>query len=119
LQNLLGATVKPEPLRWLRAQVGQDVRLLAVEDVSFFQATDKYTNAATRNGDFLLRTPLKELVTQLDPALFWQVHRGTLVNVRQIKAARRDLLGRLGLTLRDRPETLAVSRSYAHLFRQM
>lgn len=119
LQNLLGATVKPEPLRWLRAQVGQDVRLLAVEDVCFFQATDKYTNAATRNGDFLLRTPLKELVTQLDPALFWQVHRGTLVNVRQIKAAKRDLLGRLGLTLRDRPETLAVSRSYAHLFRQM
>jgi len=119
LHGLLGATVKPEPLRWLRAQVGQDVRLLAVEDVCFFQATDKYTNAATRNGDFLLRTPLKELVTQLDPALFWQVHRGTLINVGQIKAARRDLLGRLGLTLRDRPETLAVSRSYAHLFRQM
>jgi DNA-binding LytR/AlgR family response regulator len=119
LQGLLGTSVKPEPLRWLRAQVGQDVRLLAVEDVCFFQATDKYTNAATRNGDFLLRTPLKELVAQLDPALFWQVHRGTLVNVRQIKAAKRDLLGRLGLTLRDRPETLAVSRSYAHLFRQM
>ncbi len=119
LQSLLGASVKPEPLRWLRAQVGQDVRLIAVEDVCFFQATDKYTNAATRNGDFLLRTPLKELATQLDPELFWQVHRGTLVNVRQIKAARRDLLGRLGLTLRDRPETLAVSRSYAHLFRQM
>jgi len=119
LQSLLGASVKPEPLRWLRAQVGQDVRLIAVEDVCFFQATDKYSNAATRDGDFLLRTPLKELITQLDPELFWQVHRGTLVNVRQIKAARRDLLGRLGLTLRDRPETLVVSRSYAHLFRQM
>jgi DNA-binding LytR/AlgR family response regulator len=119
LQGLLGARNKPESLRWLRAQVGQDVRLLAVEDVCFFQATDKYTNAATRTGDFLLRTSLKELATQLDPELFWQVHRGTLVNVRQIKAARRDLLGRLGLTLRDRREILTVSRSYAHLFRQM
>jgi DNA-binding LytR/AlgR family response regulator len=119
LQGLLGASGKPEPLRWLRAQVGLDVRLIAVEDVCFFQATDKYTSAVTRDGEFLLRTPLKELVTQLDAALFWQVHRGTLVNVHQIKAAKRDLLGRFAITLRDRPETLAVSRSYAHLFRQM
>lgn len=119
LQGLLGASGKQEPLRWLRAQVGHDVRLIAVNDVCFFQATDKYTSAVTRDGEFLLRTPLKELTTQLDPALFWQVHRGTLVNVHQIKAAKRDLLGRLSLTLRDRPETLAVSRSCAHLFRQM
>jgi DNA-binding LytR/AlgR family response regulator len=119
LQGLLGTSGRPEPLRWLRAQVGQDVRLIAVEDVCFFQATDKYTSAVTRDGEFLLRTPLKELVTQLDAALFWQVHRGTLVNVHQIKAAKRDLLGRFAITLRDRPETLAVSRSYAHLFRQM
>jgi DNA-binding LytR/AlgR family response regulator len=119
LQNLLTAPGKPEPLRWLRAQVGQDVRLIAVDDVCFFQATDKYTSAVTREAEFLLRTPLKELALQLDPEQFWQVHRGTLVNVQQIKAAKRDLLGRLTLTLRDRPETLPVSRSYAHLFRQM
>jgi len=125
LQSLLGAVAnsakvaKAEPLRWLRAQVGQDIRLIAVTDVCFFQATDKYTNVSTLDGDFLLRTSLKELATQLDPDLFWQVHRGTLVNVHQIKAAKRDLLGRLTLTLRDRPEALAVSRSYAHLFRQM
>jgi len=128
LQSLLGAVAnsakaakasKAEPLRWLRAQVGQDIRLIAVTDVCFFQATDKYTNVATMDGDYLLRTSLKELATQLDPDLFWQVHRGTLVNVHQIKAAKRDLLGRLALTLRDRPEALAVSRSYAHLFRQM
>ncbi len=119
LQNLLGTAAKPEPLRWLRAQVGQDIRLIAVADVCFFQATDKYTSVVTRDGEFLLRTPLKELAAQLDPELFWQIHRGTLVNAQQIKAARRDLLGRFALTLRDRPETLAVSRSYAHLFRQM
>ena len=119
LQNLLGSPAKPEPLRWLRAQVGQDIRLIAVADVCFFQATDKYTSAVTRDGEFLLRTPLKELAAQLDPELFWQIHRSTLVNVQQIKAAKRDLLGRFALTLRDRPETLVVSRSYAHLFRQM
>ena len=119
LQNLLGTAAKPEPLRWLRAQVGQDIRLIAVADVCFFQATDKYTSVVTRDGEFLLRTPLKELAAQLDPELFWQIHRGTLVNAQQIKAARRDLLGRFALTLRDRPETLSVSRSYAHLFRQM
>ena len=119
LQSLLGAAGKAETLRWLRAQVGQDVRLIAVDDVCFFQATDKYTSAVTRDGEFLLRTSLKELASQLDPDVFWQVHRGTLVNVRQIKAAKRDLLGRLTLTLHERPETLAVSRGYAHLFRQM
>jgi len=119
LQSLLGAAGKAETLRWLRAQVGQDVRLIAVDDVCFFQATDKYTSAVTRDGEFLLRTSLKELASQLDPDVFWQVHRGTLVNVRQIKSAKRDLLGRLTLTLHERPETLAVSRGYAHLFRQM
>jgi DNA-binding LytR/AlgR family response regulator len=119
LQGLLAATAKPEPLRWLRAQVGQDIRLIAVADVCFFQASDKYTSAVTRDGEYLLRTSLKELATQIDPDAFWQIHRGTLVNVQQIKAAKRDLFGRLALTLRERPETLVVSRSYAHLFRQM
>jgi DNA-binding LytR/AlgR family response regulator len=119
LQELLATTRPREPLRWLRAQVGQDLRLVAVEGVCYFQAADKYTRAVTRDGEVLLRTPIKELAEQLDPELFWRVHRGTLVNTRQIHSARRDLLGRLALTLRDRPETLAVSRAYAHLFRQM
>lgn len=118
VQALLPALPNP-PLRWLRAQVGQAMHLVAVAEVCYFQAGDKYTSAVTREGEFLLRTPIKELLPQLDPAQFWQVHRGTLVNVGQIAAARRDLLGRFSLTLRDRPETLAVSRSYAHLFRQM
>jgi DNA-binding LytR/AlgR family response regulator len=66
-----------------------------------------------------LRTPLKELITQLDAEHFWQVHRGTLVNVHQIVAAHHDLLGKVSLTLRDRAEKVLVSRSYAHLFKQM
>lgn len=119
LQILLAVPAKPEPLRWLRAQVGQALRLVAVEEACFFQSADKYTAVYTRDAELLLRTPLKELIAQLDPQQFWQVHRGTVVAVSQIAAARHDLLGRITLTLRDRPETLAVSRSYAHLFRQM
>ncbi len=119
LQQLLATPAKPEPLRWLRAQVGQAVRMVAVEEVCYFQSADKYTAVYTRDAELLLRTPLKELLAQLDPGQFWQVHRGTLVNVRQIVSAHHDLLGKVSLSLRDRPEKVAVSRSYAHLFRQM
>lgn len=108
-----------EHLRWVRASVGNDVRLIAVDEVCYFRATDKYTAVFTRDAELLIRTPIKDLAGQLDPAQFWQVHRGTLVNVRQIAAARHDGLGRVSLKLRDRPESLAVSRGYAHLFRQM
>jgi DNA-binding LytR/AlgR family response regulator len=108
-----------EHLRWVRASVGNDVRLVAVEDVCYFQATDKYTAVFTRDAELLIRIPIKELVEQLDAEQFWQVHRGTLVNVRQIVAARHDAFGRVSLKLRDRPESVAVSRGYAHLFKQM
>jgi DNA-binding LytR/AlgR family response regulator len=119
LQSLLQQSAKPATLRWLRAQVGQAVRLIAVDEVCYFQSADKYTAVFTRDAELLLRTSLKELVAQLDPEAFWQVHRGTVVRVDQIVAARHDLLGRVTLTLRDRSESLQVSRSYAHLFRQM
>lgn len=119
LQQLLAAQSKAEPLRWLRIQVGQSVRMVAVEEVCYFQSADKYTTVLTRNAELLLRTPLKDLLAQLDPDQFWQVHRGTLVNVKQIVSAHHDLLGKVSLKLRDRPEKIAVSRSYAHLFRQM
>lgn len=117
LQALLPKAV--EHLRWVRASVGNDVRLVAVDEICYFQATDKYTAVFTADAELLIRTPIKELLEQLDRAQFWQVHRGTLVNVRQIVAARHDALGRVSLKLRERPESLAVSRGYAHLFRQM
>jgi DNA-binding LytR/AlgR family response regulator len=119
LQQLLATPAKPEPLRWLRAQVGQTVRMVAVDEVCYFQSTDKYTTVLTRDAELLLRTPLKELLAQLDAKQFWQVHRGTVVNVKQIVSAHHELLGKVSLTLRDRGEKVAVSRSYAHLFRQM
>ena len=117
LQSFLPKAV--ECLRWVRASVGNDVRLVAVDEVCYFQATDKYTAVFTRDAEFLIRTSIRELIEQLDPAQFWQVHRGTVVNVRQVIAARHDGLGRVSLKLRDRPETIAVSRGHAHLFRQM
>ena len=107
------------PLRWIRAQVGQAVRMVAVDEVCYFQSADKYTAVYTRDAELLLRTPLKDLMVQLDAEQFWQVHRGSVVNVKQIVSAHHDLLGKVSLTLRDRPERVAVSRSYTHLFRQM
>jgi len=119
LASLVQANVKPAPLRWIRAQLGQTVRMVAVEEVCYFQSDDKYTAVLTRDAELLLRTPIKELIDQLDPAEFWQVHRGTVVNARQIAAAHHTALGKVTLSLRDRKEILNVSRGYAHLFRQM
>jgi len=118
LRRLLGSPA-PAPLRWIKAQSGDSVRLLAVDEICYFQAADKYTLIYTRDAELLIRTSIRELVAQLDPESFWQVHRGTLVNVRQIASARQDALGRWQLRLRDRPEPVTVSRSHAHLFRQM
>jgi len=108
-----------ERLAWIRASVGQQVRLIAVEDVCYFQANDKYTSVYTADGEALIRTPLRELAESLDPERFWQVHRGTIVNVAHVQATNRDLTGRLSLALKTRSETLAVSRAFAHRFRQM
>lgn len=118
LQQIAPPVQPPEPLRWLRAQVGQTLRLVAIEDVCYFQSADKYTTVLTREAEFLLRTPLKDLIPQLDPHAFWQIHRGTVVNVREIAAARPNLMGRILLTLHHRPEVLTVSRRYVHLFRE-
>lgn len=109
----------PGRLRWVRASVGSEVRLVAVDEICYFQATDKYTAVFTRDSELLIRTSIRELLEQLDPDQFWQVHRGTLVNARQVVAARQDAFGRVSLKLRDRAEAVAVSRGHAHLFRQM
>lgn len=112
-------TARPAPLRWIRAAVGDSVRLVSVAEVRYFRAADKYTAVMTESGELLIRTPIRDLVEQLDPEVFWQVHRGTIVNAKFITAARHDESGRVLLGVRDRPERLTVSRAYAHLFRQM
>jgi len=108
-----------ERLAWVRASAGSQVRLIAVEDVCYFQANDKYTSVFTQQGEALIRTSLRELVDQLDPNRFWQVHRGTIVNVAHVATTSRDFAGRITLTLKSRPEVVAVSRAFAHRFKQM
>jgi len=108
-----------EALRTIRAAAGSTVKMIPVELVLYFQATDKYTSVVTAEGTALLRTPLKELLAQLPPGRFRQVHRGTIVNLDAIATAHRDASGRLSLRLKESGEMLAVSRVYADLFKAM
>jgi DNA-binding LytR/AlgR family response regulator len=106
-------------LRWVRALEGEEVRQIAVDDVLYFQASDKYTCVITRAGESLIRMPLAELAAQLDRDVFWQVHRSTLVNMNEVASTRRDLGGRVFVRLKDGRTELPVSRAYAHLFKHM
>jgi DNA-binding LytR/AlgR family response regulator len=106
-------------LRWIRAQHGDGVRLIPVDDVYYFQASDKYTLVLTRQEELLIKKAIKELDEELDPSQFWRIHRGTIVNARCIAQVSRSLTGRGVVKLRDRSELLTVSRRYIHAFRQM
>jgi DNA-binding LytR/AlgR family response regulator len=106
-------------LRWVRALKGEVVHQIAVDEVLYFQASDKYTCVITREGESLIRLPLAELAGQLDADVFWQVHRSTIVNMNAVASTRRDLSGRAFLTLKDGKTELPVSRAYAHRFKQM
>jgi DNA-binding LytR/AlgR family response regulator len=101
------------------ASQGSETRLITVDEVHYFKSDNKYTIVATADQESLIRIPIRELADQLDPDLFWQIHRGTLVNVNAIAGVTRDFRGHMMLRLRQRAETLAVSDSYAHRFRQM
>jgi DNA-binding LytR/AlgR family response regulator len=122
LRTLLPTGAGPAPssaLTIVRAAVGNQVRMIPVADVVYFEATDKYLRVVTADSEALIRLSLKELLPQLDPAQFWQIHRGTVVNAGSILLAQRDDAGKLSLRLRGRPELLRVSRLFAHRFRQM
>ena len=103
----------------IQAQVGNLVHLVPVEEVVYFEAADKYIRVVTAAREHLIRTSLRELLPQLDPQAFWQVHRGTVVQARCISSARREESGKVVLSLRGRSETLVASRLYAHLFKGM
>ena len=117
-QRLQPAGLKRE-LRWINAAVGANLRLIPIEEIVYFQADDKYTRVFTAQSEALIRKPIKELIDELDPEKFWQIHRATIVNAAEIAAAARDYRDRLLLTLKSRQEKLEVSRTYTHLFRQM
>jgi DNA-binding LytR/AlgR family response regulator len=106
-------------LRWINASMGKDVQLITTDEVRYFQADAKYTRVVTAGREGLIRKSIKELVAELDPHLFWQVHRATIVNLDAIERVSRDIRGNLVLYLKDGDELLQVSQPYAHLFRQM
>ncbi len=103
----------------IQASSGSTVHLIPVDEVLYFEAADKYVRVVTAGADHLIRLSLRELVPQLDPQRFWQVHRGTVVQARKIATAERQESGKVVLTLRDRSEKLVASRLYAHLFKGM
>jgi DNA-binding LytR/AlgR family response regulator len=108
------------PLRWISVQQGRELRLITVEDICYFRADNKYVSVVTADSESLISTPLKDLLPRLDPERFWQVHRGTVVNLAAIKSVSRSPMGgNLVLNLKARPEKLQVSASYAHLFKHM
>jgi len=108
-----------EYLRWITVSQGSDLRLITIEEICYFQAADKYTRVVTAEMESLIRRPIKELVDELDPSAFWQIHRGTLVNVNAIAGMTRDMGGHLRVKLKQRKETLPVSDPYVHRFKQM
>jgi DNA-binding LytR/AlgR family response regulator len=114
--NALGA---PTYLKFLRAGIGDTVRIIPVDEVTYLQAQDKYVSIYTADGEDLIRISLKELADQLDPAVFVQVHRSTIVNMHAVVTADRDFTGRVMLTLKGVKEKVQVSRQNAHLFARM
>ena len=111
-------TVAP-PLVWITASAGKETRLIMVDDVAYFQSDNKYTVVMTAQGESLVRKPLRELLDVLDPAVFKQIHRATIVNLKAISSIVRDDTGKGIVKLKNRPETLSVSLSFMPLFRNM
>ncbi len=114
---------KSAHLRWIRASVGELTKQIAVEDVLYFQAQDKYVSVYIKEGarevEALIRTPLSELIEQLDGDAFWQIHRSVVVNVNRIAGTTRDVMGHTIVKIKDSKAELQVSRAYTHLFKQM
>ena len=109
----------PSRLKWIQASVGDQIQMIPVDEVLFFVSDEKYTRVQTAQQEALIRKPIKELLAELDPAQFWQIHRSTLINTRAIAGIVRDERGRQLVAVKGRPEKLEVSRSYAHLFKGM
>ena len=123
LANLLGVLREQAPqrgyLRWINASLGQNVKLITTSEICYFRADNKYTLVVTADAEAPIRKTIRELVAELDPEIFWPVHRGVVVNANAIALAHRKLNGQFELRLKTRPETLAVSEAFAYRFRQM
>ncbi|MGE5336723.1 MAG: LytR/AlgR family response regulator transcription factor [Gemmatimonadota bacterium] len=113
------SSTQPTHLQWIQASMGQQLRMIPVADVLFFTSDEKYTRVQTETYEALIRKPIKELVEELDPAQFWQIHRSTIVNIKAVAGITRDFRGRQLVQLKNHAEKLEVSRNYTHLFKQM
>ena len=110
---------KREKLQWIKATVGQNLRLIPVNEVLFFQSDEKYTRVVMAEGEALIKTPIRELLDGLDPDVFWQIHRSTVVAVNAIAGVTRDFRGQAHVKIKGKDEAIVVSRIYSHLFKQM
>jgi len=124
LDGLLDSLANPPArngryLRWINASRGENVQLITIEEVKYFQSDTKYTRVVAARGEGLIHKTIKELVEELDPSIFWQMHRATIVNLNAVESVGRDLRGHVVLRIKGRPELLQVSQPYTHLFRQM
>ncbi len=108
----------PERLKWIKAMVGKQIRVIDIDKVLFFQSDTKYTRVVLPEFEALVRTPIKDLLGSLDPSMFWQIHRGTVVNANAIVAAERVDAERLQVILKGSSERLTVSRTFNHLFKE-
>ena len=115
----LSGVLTAPPLKLIQVSVGTAIRILAVDEVVYFEAADKYVRVLTPEHEYLIRTPLRDLLLQLDPQQFWQIHRAAVVRAHAIESVLRDEAGKSWLQMRGRPERLAVSRLYSHLFKAM
>jgi DNA-binding LytR/AlgR family response regulator len=119
-QKLAGGALRQrDHLRWVQASVGTTLRMIPTGDILFFRAEDKYTRVQTEGFEALIRKPIKELVEELDPEEFWQIHRSIVVRVDAVEQVSRDFRGHQVVQVRGRAEKLEVSRSFSHLFKQM
>jgi DNA-binding LytR/AlgR family response regulator len=119
-QRLGAGNLKPrEYMRWVQASVGANIRMIPTSDVLFFRAEDKYTRVQIQGLEALIRKPIKELIDELDPDEFWQIHRATVVRVDAIEQVSRNFRGHQVVHLKGSELKLEVSRTYSHLFKQM
>ena len=120
LSQRLGGGLKPrEYMRWVQASVGANLRMIPTNEILFFRAEDKYTRVQTPRFEALIRKPIKELLDELDPKEFWQIHRGTVVRVDAIEQVSRSLSGKQVVHVKGQDDKLEVSRTFNHLFKQM
>jgi DNA-binding LytR/AlgR family response regulator len=119
LLSALGARNKAQQLKWVSANVGDTIKMFGIEEILYFQSEDKYTKVVTANDEAHIRKTLKELSDELDPDVFWQVHRSTIVRADAIARAQRDDMGKVTLSLKARSDKIAVSQAFAYRFRGM